>query len=260
MGWLNDWTALILGCVCWPTLVCSCRGDCCVLCCLHSWQFTKCSCPVSFILAYFSSWPESFWSAYVSRLFWCTSCTSVCSPHAFVYLSTGPDHEAQFDPECWAHSQSNQRVCEETGLRLYSQTGAHKCYAGQSFTVRWREITGLTGHEATMCFWSLLCLPCSGFYEGRVSWFTEDSSSPSCDDHLRQLNVSFSWKEQLGAPGFIDRQNDHNSQLQVYVSDTVYYLFNVHPSSSLNKDFQTDRWKTVQISSQTHISCKCSGP
>lgn len=61
-------------------------------------------------------------------IYFVVSCASVCILLTCICVSfpiLGPDHEAQFDPECRAHSQSNQRVCEKTRLHLRSQTGAH---------------------------------------------------------------------------------------------------------------------------------------
>lgn len=31
-----------------------------------------------------------------------------CAPSSLHFPNTGPDYEAQFDPECWPHSQSHQ--------------------------------------------------------------------------------------------------------------------------------------------------------
>ena len=156
-------------------------------CRLHSWQFAKCNYPIFFKSVPLSTWPESFYLCMSSHLFYCTCCVSVRCPRiclcVFVF---------------YQDLTMKLSLIQSVGLIAKAISECVK-KQGYIFTRKQELITVMlvSSESLIVCqnkswifnfnFWSLfllLYLPRSGFYQGRASGFIEDSSAPSCDDHL----------------------------------------------------------------------------
>lgn len=179
------------------TKVASAGGGCSSPCSFYSWKFGKCSYPIFFVFSLLLLLTWIFWSVYVlSFILLYVLCVGICRP-AFVCLSPFQDLTMKLSliQSVGLIAKAISECVKKQGYVFSRKQELITVMLVSSQSLKTSHICFITDTTRMVLWCLLLCQPLSGFYQGRASWFIEDSSTPSCDDHLRQPNVSLRWKK-----------------------------------------------------------------
>lgn len=179
------------------TKVASAGGGCSSPCSFYSWKFGKCSYPIFFIFSLLLLLTWIFWSVCVlSFILLYVLCVGICRP-AFVCLSPFQDLTMKLSliQSVGLIAKAISECVKKQGYVFSRKQELITVMLVSSQSLKTSHICFITDTTRMVLWCLLLCQPLSGFYQGRASWFIEDSSTPSCDDHLRQPNVSLRWKK-----------------------------------------------------------------